>query len=278
MAASSRPHPSRRQREHAPTHAREPPRRPVIEHRATRWESHHPAERAMLCGGWLLIALLSTQPAAAAVVLAATTGGALVAGLPLRRWCRWLALPVGFVATSILPFALATAAPSTGATTDPTWWSADGLRHGAALGARALAAASALILFAATTPVHRCALLLRRLGVPSLLTDAVLLTARLQQVVRERFVARGRAARLRHGDVSWSARWRTSALLGAGLLLDTAHRAERLERGLALRGGFSTEQVVSGGWQPLATHRLFLVCAAIAATAWLAHAAVDGAP
>jgi cobalt/nickel transport system permease protein len=247
----------------------------MMAHRPTRWESHHPGERAILSGGLLLIALWRLDLIAALVVIGVTTASALAAGLSLRHWVRKMALPVGFVTMSVLPFAIAptpltepSALPMNG-----VWWSAAGAVHGVALGARALACASCMILFAVTTPIHRCALLLRRVGIPSLLTDAVLLTARLQDVVRERFLARRRAAQLRLGDHSWRARWRTSAALGAGLLLDTIIRAQRLERGLALRGGFSTEQVVAGGWAALSARRVTLVMAVLLLTAWLTQVA-----
>jgi cobalt/nickel transport system permease protein len=244
----------------------------VIVSSASRWDGHHPGERALLSSGLLLIALWRVDLGPALVVLAVTTGSALTAGLSPVQWARWMALPLGFVSLSILPFAIAS--PAAGLShawlAHGQWWSPTGAARGAALGARALACASCVVLFAATTPVHRCALLLRRIGVPSMLTDAIVLTIRLQDVVRERFHARVRAARLRLGAHSWSARWRTSASLGAGLLLDTVIRAQRLERGLALRGGFSTERVVAGGWDPLSPRRAAVVAAVVVITALLA--------
>lgn len=240
---------------------------------STRWTTHHPAERTLLCGGLLLIAFRHVDPAASALLLAVATTAAFVAGLSLRQWLTWLFLPLGFVVLSVLPFAIA--APSSGTALHALplagWWSLEGAKHGAALGLHALACASAVILLAATTPIHQCALLSRKLGVPSLLTDSVILTARLQAVVRTRLVARHHAASFRLGGSSWTARWRTSALLGAGLFLDTAHRASRLERGLELRGGFSTEAVVSAGWAAISTRRVFLVFTVLLLVAMLAE-------
>ncbi|MCO4099042.1 MAG: hypothetical protein HEQ38_06475 [Gemmatimonas sp.] len=239
---------------------------------STRWEKHHPGERALLSGGLLLIALWRVDLGPALVVLVVTTASAMAAGLSPVLWARWMALPLGFVTLSVIPFAMASPAPglSGAALADGAWWSPTGAVRGVALGSRALACASCVVLFAATTPIHRCALLLRRVGVPSMLTDAIVLTIRLQDVVRERFLARARAARLRLGNHSWSARWRTSASLGAGLLLDTVVRAQRLERGLLLRGGFSTERVVAGGWDPLSARRIAGVLCVQLFTAWLA--------
>lgn len=217
---------------------------------ATRWSTHHPIERAVLCGGLLLVALLRTELVASFVVLGATTMCAVRAGISVRRWVTLLMLPLGFVALSVLPFAVTTTGAGTGAT--EAWhWSTNGAQQGLSLGLHALACAGGLLLFAATTPLHHVMLLLRRAGVPVLLTDAALLSARLMVIVHTRFTARGHAATLRLGDVTWRARWRTAANRGAGLLLDTVHRAERLERGVAVRGGFSTEQVVTSAWRPV---------------------------
>jgi len=239
---------------------------------ATRWTAHHPAERLLLCSGLLLIAFRDLDPAASTLVLAVSTIAAFVAGLSLRQWLTWLCLPLGFVVLSVIPFAIAAPhdLPTATAQQNGGWWSLEGARHGAALGLHGLACASAVILLAATTPIHQCALLSRKLGVPSLLTDSVILTARLQAVVRSRLLARHHAATLRLGSSSWSARWRTTALLGAGLFLDTAHRASRLERGLELRGGFSTEAVVAAGWTAISVRRVGLVFAVLLLVATLA--------
>jgi len=230
---------------------------------ALLWDAHHPLERGILLGGLLLCALLTFSPVGSLLVLTVVTAAALLVGLTASRWLGIIVLPLGFVALSVLPFAIGRYGASLDSALAGTewlwaspWWCPAGALRGLSLGLHAMACASCLLLFAATTPLHVCALALRRLGVSPTISDAVLLTGRLQAILRERFTARSQAARLRLGDASWRARWRTSGLLGAGLVIDTLDRAQRLERGLEARGGFGTESVVGTPWRSLSPRRM----------------------
>jgi cobalt/nickel transport system permease protein len=241
----------------------------------TRWHAAHPVEHAVLCASLLLVSLQVRSVASASLVLLVVSARALIGGVPWASWWRLLMAPALFVVMSTLPFALERASPSSAIGWLPFAWSATGARHGLVVGARALAASSCLLLFASRTPLHVVTLLLRRLRVPPLFTDALLLTGRLISVTRARFEARQRAAALRLGAASWTARWRSSGLLGATLLVDTLQQARRLEIGLDARGGFSTERVVTRSWARASVAQL-LGAVLLAITTWLLVTHLDG--
>jgi cobalt/nickel transport system permease protein len=241
----------------------------------TRWHAAHPVEHAVLCASLLLVSLQVRSVASASLVLLVVSARALIGGVPWATWWRLLMAPLLFVAMSTLPFALERASPSSAIAWLPYAWSTTGAHHGLVVGARALAASSCLLLFAAPTPLHVVTLLLRQLRVPPLFTDALLLTGRLIAVTRARFEARQRAAALRLGACSWRARWRTSGLLGATLLVDTVQQARRLEIGLDARGGFTTEHVVTPSWGRASVARL-VGSVLLATTVWLLAVNLDG--
>lgn len=243
---------------------------------STRWHAAHPVEHAVLCASLLLVSLQIRSVSSAALVVMVVTALAMCGGVPLRQWCQLLVAPLLFVAMSTIPFALQFSDPgSTGSAWRDVAWSAAGAQQGLMVGARALAASSCLLLFAARTPLHVVTLLLRRLRVPALFTDALLLTGRLVSVTRARFNARQRAAALRLGHASWTARWRTSGLLGATLLVDTMQQARRLEIGLDARGGFTTDAVVTPSWGGASTVQL-VGAVLLAALVWVVVLQLDG--
>jgi cobalt/nickel transport system permease protein len=240
------------------------------------WRAAHPVELALLCASLLLVSLQAKTTASAALVLLVVSAGALLGGVPWSQWCRLLVAPIVFVAMSTIPFALSSApSPSPGMAALPFSWSTAGAHHGLVVGTRALAASSCLLLFAARTPLHVVTLLLRRVRVPSLFADALLLTGRLVAVTRARFEARQRAAALRMGAATWMARWRTSGLLGATLLVDVMQQARRLEIGLDARGGFTTDLVVTPSWGRASVVHL-VGAVLLAATLWLLVVQMDG--
>ena len=235
--------------------------------RPTWWSAHHPVERGVLLFGLLLIALASQTIASALMVLLVVSSIAILSGVQWFTWLRLLWVPTVFVVMSIAPFAIATS--DGGATVLVPGWSLAGALHGLRLGVRALAASSCVLLFATSTPLHVIALMLRRFRAPALVTDSVLLTGRLVSVARARFSARQRAAAVRLGAVSWRARWRTSGLLAASLLLDMMQQARRLELGLEARGGFTTDSAVNPSWVAPSRLRLGLACAVLVAVSVL---------
>ncbi len=227
---------------------------PVSAH--TRWTAQHPLERIVLLGGLLLGVLVTESTGAGFAALVTTTVLATHGGnIPLRRWMFALLLPLGFLVPAALALAVRVAAEGS---TLPAGvaLSRDGLALGWGVVVRTLACVSCTLLFIMTTPVHIIALAMRRAGASASLSDTVLITARLIQLLGERMVTISRTLVQRHGTSSWRARLRSVSLLGATLLVDSLERSTRLERGLAGRGGLTGDAIARPAWLALDRARL----------------------
>jgi len=222
-----------------------------------RWTAHHPLERIVLLGCLLLGVLVTESTAAGLAVLMTTTLLATRSGdIPLQRWVVALLLPLGFLVPAAL--ALAVRVGAEGSTLPAgVALSRDGLALGWGVVVRTLACVSCTLLFIMTTPVHIIALAMRRAGASAALSDTVLITARLIQLLGARMVTISRTLVQRHGTVSWRARLRSVSLLGATLLVDSLERSMRLERGLAGRGGLTGDAIARPAWLALDRARLW---------------------
>jgi cobalt ABC transporter, permease protein CbiQ len=198
-----------------------------------RWRSRHPAEKLLLAGGLMLVAMtcppLTTAPFVLTVAFAAATLGA---GIAPSIFLRVLAIPAAFMIVS---------APMLALTVDfdhgiAFAWSAAGGRLAAEVTLRALAATACLALLALTTPIVDLLWLLRRLGVPRVFLEIMLVTYRMTFVLAESAStgARAQASRLGYGNFRQSCR--SLGQLAATLLQNALGQARRLEAGLAARG------------------------------------------
>ena len=200
-----------------------------------RWRYLNPAEKGLLTGLALVAALMARSPLAAGVVFACMTaltiGGA---GIPLLAYLRLLLFPAGFllagVASLVVSFGggdipLGTL-PWVGL---PVFLSEAGLVQAALVLARSLGAVSALYFLALTTPMTEIIGLLRRLRVPALLLELMVLAYRqifvFLQIAREMRTAQ--ASRLGYGSLG---------ALGANLYLRAHQRSMLLHRSLVCRG------------------------------------------
>ncbi len=239
---------------------------------ANRWRPVCPQAKVLfaLAGG--VAAYLAASPAAA--LLLALLMAALVVGgarVPLWRYLRVLAAPLAFLALGAVSLLLSFD-PETGGVR----WAPGGLTPVALTLGRALAAVTALLLLALTTPLSDVVSLLRRWRVPETLIDLMVVAYRMLFVLGEakRDIAAAQAAR--QGYASLSRRWRSLGILFGALAVDVWCRAADLHAAAQARNGDGPLRFLERPW-PAARRELCI--AALAATTLLAgvllHRAVE---
>lgn len=189
---------------------------------------------AVLCAGLMLCALLLPPwPGAlltGGVALSAAVFGARV---PARVIMRSMVVPLGFVLTSGLVLCLSLRWENGG---PHLVFTPAGLIMAVQAGSRALAAVAVMLLLALTVPLAQQLAMLRRLQVPEVLLDLMLLTYRTIFLLDDcrREILRAQRNRLGYRTARLALQ---SAGLAAGALFRRAlDRAARMERGLAARG------------------------------------------
>jgi len=201
-----------------------------------RWRRVSPAAKASLALAGLLAAFVAATPAAAAgvaLLLALTTvvGAGVAAGVYLR-----VAAPaVAFLALGSLSLLVAVGTDAAG---HLSWGLApDAAPRIAAVAGRSLASLAALLLLVLTTPLPDLIGLLRRLRVPEVLLDLMVLCYRmlfvLATAVRDTLTAQSARlgyASLRHG-------WCSLGLLVANLAVQIWQRAQALHLAAMARNG-----------------------------------------
>lgn len=251
----------------------------VPERGADLWREDHPLERATLLGGLLIGVLLTTSAVIGAIALCVTTALALTVGaMSPARWVRRLVAPLAFIVPALLILAIRFG-DAPGMLPGSISVSRSGLEVGGTIAIRTLACVSCTLLFIQTTPLHVVVLALRRAGVPAGVTDTLLITARLVELLGARLGALSRTLVQRHGTGSWRARLRSVSLMGATLLVDALDRSARLERGIAGRGGFGADVMARPAWRALDRGRLWrsaltpmvVLLAGLVASRWLSR-------
>lgn len=201
-----------------------------------RWRRVSPAAKASLALAGLLAAFVAATPATAAAValllaLATIVGAGVATGLYLRVAAPAVAF-LGFGSLSLL------LAVGTDATGQLAWGLApDAAPRIAAVAGRALASLAALLLLVLTTPLPDLIGLLRRLRVPDVLLDLMVLCYRmlfvLAAAVHDTLTAQSARlgyASLRHGR-------RSLGLLVGNLALQIWQRARALNQAALARNG-----------------------------------------
>lgn len=152
----------------------------------------HPGEKALPALVGLGLSLASPRPVVAGGLLILFAGlGVLLSGARVRTYLAVLAAPAGFIAAGALGLAVgaATLPPAGSSAVDlgafSLYWSAEGGRRALLLGLRSLAASSALIALALSTPMNDLLWLSGRLGVPSALVELASLTYRFIAILWE---------------------------------------------------------------------------------------------
>jgi cobalt/nickel transport system permease protein len=188
----------------------------------------------VFCGGLMACALLGPPLSVGPLVWAAATGAALLgARVPPGLFFRFMAVPLGFLATSALALCV-TVSVANGAIA--IGFTADGARTAMTAGLRAAGAVSVTLFFACTVASVQWVALLRRAHVPEALLDLIRLVYRTVFLLDAQRAALVRAQDNRLGFRNTRVALRSTARTFATLFVRSLQRAARLERGLAARG------------------------------------------
>lgn len=207
------------------------------------WRSRSTLEKSLVCLGLLLVAATTTSLVVAGLVGASAVVLALLARVPLGTWLGAMLGPAVFITIGAVTIAI-TLGPG-----DLVSWGPLGVDEGSAsraalVAARALAATSATVLLAATTPMVDLLSGLRRAGVPEVAVDIAAVVYRLIFSLLDAAGAVSAAQAGRLGYSSGRAARRSVGLLAAAVFVRAWERARRLEEGLAGRGGVASVPVV----------------------------------
>lgn len=209
---------------------------------SNQWRHFHPAEKGLLTLICLVAVLVSRSVTMPLVILALMSGLILFgAGIPLRAYLRLLSVPLAFllIGTSTLAISFSGGEIPLGELPLlhlPLTLSHAGIDQAAMALSRSLGAVSCLYFLALTTPMTEIIGLLRKLRVPALLLELMLLAYRHIFIFLEnvRQVRLAQAARLGYSSVGNG--WRSLAAVGGNLLLRTFRRSRQLHQSLLARG------------------------------------------
>ncbi|GAB2686588.1 cobalt ECF transporter T component CbiQ [Thalassiella azotivora] len=198
------------------------------------WRHRSPADKLLLCGGGVVaVTVLPPLPTVPVVLVAALVLALGPARVPPATLGRALAAPAVFLLTAALPLLL-----------DARWdggpafaVTAETVARTAEVLGRSAAATAAVLLLACTTPMSDLLPRLRRVGAPQAVVDVAALVYRMLFELLDA-VATVRAARAaRLAPTGARALTRDAAAVVVAVLLRAWTRAQRLEEGLAGRGG-----------------------------------------
>ncbi len=199
---------------------------------SNRWRAVSPAAKGLFALGGFIAAFAAVQPQTALTVAGLITLVAVAgAGVPLSRFARIALPPLGFLLLGCLSLAF-----SLGWSADPQGngqelavrWLPDGWAPILTLGGRSLGALAALLFLAATTPLIDLIALLRRLRLPEILLELMVLCYRMLFVFSEsvRNTRTAQAARL--GYATPQVALRSLGSLAANLTVQIWQRAHAL--------------------------------------------------
>ena len=203
----------------------------LIEHCAytNRWRFVSPAAKAMFCLGGFVAAFTASQATAAALVAALIVVLTLAgAGIPLASYLRIALPPLGFLLLGCLSLAYSLDMNSTNGKL-AIQWLVDGWSPLGQLAARSLGALTALLFLALTTPMLDLIALLRRLKVPEVLLEIMVLCYRMLFVFSEALHNTQTAQAARLGYATPGLALRSLGSLTANLTLQIWQRSRDLQ-------------------------------------------------
>lgn len=201
-----------------------------------RWRAASPEAKATFAAGGFIAAFGAGRPSAALTVAVAialvTIGGARV---PLTVWLRVAVAPLGFLLVGMLSLVFSVDAVGHGALS--LRWLPDGWEPVLRLGTRSIAALSALLFLALTTPLLDIVALLRRLRVPATLLDLMVLCYRTLFVLTDAAQAMRTAQAARLGYATARGTFNSLGLLLANLTVQVWERSRAMQRAAQSRNG-----------------------------------------
>lgn len=198
----------------------------------SRWRHRHPAEKALFAGGLLLLSFFLPLANQLLILLLVSLVSLIGARIPGSLYGRVMAIPLAFIliGASSLLVSLSFQSGHLHVGFEPA-----GIMPAVTLLTRAMAAASCLIFFSLTTPTADWIPQLRKLHVPAVVVDLMLMTYRLLFVFAERLSSLQQAQAARLGTLTFRSRIRTTGLIGATLFIRSLDRARRIELGMESR-------------------------------------------
>jgi len=199
---------------------------------SNRWRAVSPAAKGLFALSGFIAAFAAAQPLAAMTVACLVTLGAVAgAGVPFARFLRIALPPLGFLLLGCLSLAFSLAWPSDSQGNSHglvVRWLPDGWAPIQMLGGRSVGALAALLFLAVTTPLIDLIALLRRLRLPEVLLELMVLCYRMLFVFSEavRDTRTAQAARL--GYAAPRLALRSLGSLAANLTLQIWQRAHAL--------------------------------------------------
>lgn len=213
-----------------------------------RWRSVSPAAKGLFALAGLLAALLAGSPATAATIaglLMLTT--VFGAALPLALYLRVATPALGFLALSSLSLLFSLSVDATG---HLSWQIAPAAATNiAAVSGRSLAALAALLGLVLTTPLPDLIALLRRLRVPDVLLDLMVLCYRMLFVFSTAIEETRTAQAARLGYSTPRRSLNSLGLLAAGLSVQVWQRARALHLAAESRCGSGTLRFLTPQFQ-----------------------------
>lgn len=217
------------------------------------WLFRSVADKALLCGGLLLLSLaLKPWPWALVVVSCATAAACAGARVSARSWLFSLRPLIAFACLGALPLIWI----------DPT--------RAAEVTLRALSAGSAVVLFVVTTPASEALAALQRFRVAAPLVELAYLSLRFAALLRDSAHSVSIAFRCRSG-VRRRLQARFAMQATASIIARAFERGRRAEVGMSLRCGQEHLQFWTPSRESSMTFRASsaAICLLIAATAYL---------
>ncbi|MFD5868913.1 energy-coupling factor transporter transmembrane component T family protein [Corynebacterium sp. NPDC060344] len=194
----------------------------------SRWARRNVGDKALLCGGLLVLAISLPPWPAAALIIAAVSASAVVARVPAGLFLALWAAPAAFVAVGILPLLFSI-------TLDGVVWSPTGPQRAAEVVARATAAIGCTMLFTVTTPLSEVLAWAGRSGIPRTLTYLAELIYRMVGTLAGTAAMMHEAQAQRLGHLTRRGLLTGVAAQSANLFVLSFQRARRLGEGLELR-------------------------------------------
>lgn len=207
-----------------------------------RWRQIHPGVKGLLVLLALIAALLSRHPAIPLLIALSMSSLILLgAGIPWRGYLRLLAVPVAFLIWSSLLLLFTFSPSSLPLLPLPASDLTIGLNRSELplvqmVLSRSLGALCTLLFLALTTPLSEIAGLLRRLGLPRLLVELMVIAYRQIFILLDTFNQIRTAQEARLGYRSFKVAWRPAAELAGNILIKTVVRARHNHQALLARG------------------------------------------
>lgn len=194
-----------------------------------RWRSVSPAAKALFSLGGTVAAFAAARPSAALMVAALIVATLLLgAAVPAGRFLRVALPPLGFLLLGCLSLAYSLDFAADGGGLAIRWLPA-GWAPVQQLAARSLGALSALLFLALTTPMTDVIALLRRLRVPEVLLEIMVLCYRMLFVFSDALQQTRTAQASRLGYATPSLALRSLGSLTASLTVQIWQRAQALQ-------------------------------------------------